>query len=167
MGLPFQTVKTFTTHLSKDEVIGFIRERLSRKSRFLFITTSDYVGSIEGRTFNFYKNFNARYGRSNPKIKGTISTENHTTVEIKISPHYLRVLFFLIFPCVFIPTAILSDQMTINGVLREPELIERISFGLIGGGGPIIWCYFDSIRPIKKAEVWITEKLKLKVKSPR
>jgi hypothetical protein len=73
----------------------------------------------------------------------------------------------MIFPCVFIPSAILSDQMTINGVLRKPELIERIGFGLFGGGGPMIWCYFDSIRPIKEAELWIVEKLKLKEIHPR
>jgi hypothetical protein len=50
--------------------------------------------------------------------------------------------------------------MTINGVLREPKLIERISFGLFGGVVPMIWCYFDSIGPIKETEQWIIEKLK-------
>lgn len=165
MRLPFQIVKTFTTSYSKDEVIGFVRERLNRKSKVLFISTSDYVGSIEGRTFQLYKNFNSRSGPAYSKIKGIVLIENPTTIEIRITPHYLRILFFMIFPCVFIPGAILSNQMTINGVLREPELIERVGFGLFGGVVPMIMCYFDSIRPIKKTEQWITEKLKLKEKS--
>ncbi len=162
MKLPFQTVKTFTTILSKDEVICFVRERLNRRSKFLLFSSNDYVGAIESKRFKFYKSFNTRHGRANPKIKGTIVNENPTTVEIQIAPHYLRVLFFMIFPCVFIPTAILSSQMTINGVLREPEMLERIGFGLFGGVGPMIWCYFDSIRPIKETELWIRQKLMLK-----
>lgn len=166
MRLPFQIVKTFTTIHSREEVISFVRERLNRKSKVFFISSSDYVGSIKGKEFKLYKNFNARSGRANPKIKGTIVSENPTTIEIRISPHYLRVLFFMIFPCAFIPAAILSEQITINGVLREPELFERIEFGLFGGGGPMIWCYFDSIRPIKETELWITEKLKLEEKTP-
>ncbi len=55
--------------------------------------------------------------------------------------------------------------MKIGGVLREPEISERIFFALFGGGVPIIWCYFDSILPIKETERWLTEKLKLKEKS--
>ncbi len=165
MKLPFQTVKTFTTTLSKDEVIGFVRERLNRQSKILFISSNDYVGSIDGRSFKLYKNFNGRYGRSNPKISGTITTTDPVTIDIKISPHYIRLLFFSIFPIVFVPAAIFSDQMTINGVLREPEMSERLFFALFGGGGPMIWCYLDSIRPIKETELWIKEKLKLTEKT--
>jgi hypothetical protein len=160
MSPPFQVSKTFTTSLKRDEVINFVRERLNKQSKVLFISSKDYVGSINGRNFNLYKNFNSRYGGSNPKIKGTITTENPTTIDIKIAPHYLRIAFFMIFPIVFIPAAILSDQMTINGVLKEPEISERILFGLFGGG-PMIWCYFDSIRPIKETELWIKQKLGL------
>lgn len=161
MRLPFQVVKTFTTQYSREEVLAFVQERLNRKSKLLFISFVEYIGSIKGATFSFYKNFNPSHGLSNPKIKGTILSESPTTIKVQISPHYLRVLFFLLFPCVFIPAAITSDEITIDGVLREPELFERILIGLFGGGGPLIFCYFDSIRPIKKAERWITDKLKL------
>ena len=51
--------------------------------------------------------------------------------------------------------------MTINGALRETELSERIMFGLFGGGAQMVWCYFDSIRPIKETELWIRGKLGL------
>ena len=161
MRLPFQVKKTFLTTLSKDEVIGFVMERLSKRSKFLFLSSKVYVGSIKGTTFNFYRNFDRKYGRSNPKILGTILASDPTTIDIVISPHYFRILFFLIFPMVFIPAAILSEEMTINGIIREPTLSERITFALFGGGMPTIWCYFDSIRPIKQTEYWIREKLKL------
>jgi hypothetical protein len=164
MKLPFQIRKTFTTALSEDDIIKFVRERLNRRHRLLFLSSPEYVGSIDGKSFKIYRNFDARYGRSNPKVHGTIMSSNPTTIEIKVSPHYLRILFFSIFPIVFVPAAILSDQMTINGVLREPELSDRIFCALFGGGGPTIWCYFDSIRPIKETEDWITEKLGLKEK---
>ena len=162
MNLPFQLRKTFTTTHSQEVIIEFIQERLSRKSKVLFITWSEYIGSITGKSFNFYKNFNVRRGPSNPKISGTITAINPTTIDIKISPHYFRVLLFLICPIVFVPVAILNSQMTINGVLRAPYIYERIVLGLIGSGIPIIWCYFDSIRPIKKAELWLKEALGLK-----
>jgi hypothetical protein len=121
MQLPFQLIKTFTTSLSSDEVLAFVKERLNRKHKFPFLSSNEYIGSIDDSSFNLYKAFNSKYGRSNPKVSGTIISDNPTTIEIKISPHYFRVLFFLTFPLVFIPGAIFSDQMTINGVLREPE----------------------------------------------
>lgn len=102
MRLPFQLIKTFTTSLSQDEVFAFVQERLNRKNKFLFFSSNECVGSNDNSFFKFYKNFNGRYGRSNPKISGTIISANPTTIEIKISPHYFRVLFFLVFPLVFV-----------------------------------------------------------------
>jgi hypothetical protein len=160
--LPFQIKKTFSTTLSKEEVLSFVKERLARRHKVLFGSSPEYSGSVSENSFIFYRIFNAQHGRANPKISGKIKSFNPTVIEVKVSPHYWRISFFLIFPLVFIPVSFLSDQMTINGVLKEPELSERIFFGLFGGGMPTIWCYFDSIRPIKSTERWLREKLSLK-----
>ena len=161
MKLPFQIVKIFTTRLSSSEVMSSISNLLDEKSKFLFIPLNDNIGSIARNSFQFYKTYNIRSGPANPWIKGVIVMENPTTIEIKISPHWHRVIFFMIFPVIFIPTAFLDSQMTINGILREPTFLERIAVVLFGGIGPIIWCYLDSIRPIKIAENWIKDRLML------
>jgi hypothetical protein len=165
MSLPFQTTKTFITTLSKDDIIEFVRERLNRRDKFLFISSREYIGSINGRTFKFHRIFNFRSSPAYPKISGVITASDPTILEITITPHYFRILFFLIFPMVFIPSAFLTDHMTINGVFRAPELSERVSFALFGGVGPLIWCYFDSIRPIRKTELWLKEHLNLTEKT--
>jgi len=91
-------------------------------------------------------------------------SDNTTQINIKIYPHIFKVLFFLTFPAIFIPVAIFSDQMTINGEIRMPEFSERIFFALFGGGIPLVWLYFDSIRPIKRTESWIRNELELEIK---
>jgi hypothetical protein len=67
----------------------------------------------------------------------------------------------LIFPIVCIPTALFTSEMKINGVLRAPELFQRMLMGVLAGGGPLVWCYLDSIRPIKRTEAWLREELQL------
>jgi len=53
------------------------------------------------------------------------------------------------------------DEITINDVLKKPNLQDHFLFSL-GGIVPGIWCYIGFIRPIKKTELWIVEKLNLK-----
>ncbi len=164
MRLPFQTLKTFRTSLSAEEVIAFVQERLSRRTKVLFFSQRDYAGSINGMAFNLYRKFHFS-GRSFARIKGAVLSADPTLIEIKIFPHYWRILFFMIFPCVFLPSAILNDQMMINGVLRKPELAEKRIWSGLFGIGPMVWCYFDCIRPIYEAEKWLIDKLALKEKS--
>ena len=165
MKLPFQIHKTFTTTLSQEEVMYFVRELLNRRSKFLFISSKDYTGSIDGSSFNVNKIYNSRSGPAYPKVKGTIININPTTIEIKITPNYSRIFFFSIFPIIFLTGVFIADKMTINNVLREPEFFERVLFGLFAGVGPMIWCYFDNIRPIKHTESWIIKKLGLEERS--
>ena len=164
MKLPFEIEKSYTTYLTTEEVMNFIRGRLKKRKDGLFGGSLMYFGSLQENSFRFYKVFNARTGPGNPTIRGTITEGSRTTIAIRITPHYFRILFFMLFPCVFIPEAILMDSMSVNGVLRVPDSSERIWVALFGGVGPLIWCYFDSIRPIHITEKWLKSKLKLEEK---
>ena len=159
--------KTFISPLSKEEVFTFVYDKLNSQSKFLFFSSNDYGGHVDENYFKFYKKFNENSGPAYPKIIGTIKSEYPTTIEIKIKPHYFRIAFFLIFPLVFIPNSLINYQMIINCTLRTPELYERILFALFGGGLPLLWCYFDCIRPIKKTEAWLRKELQLsEIKPP-
>ena len=94
-----------------------------------------------------------------PLIKMKIESENPIIADVKFTPSYFSILFFAIFVVVFIPAAFFAEKWNINDVLREPTLPERFLFSL-GGIIPGIWCYLQFIRPIKKTEKWLVEKLK-------
>jgi hypothetical protein len=161
LDFPVSLVKTFTTRLSKEEVISFVRERINSRTKFLFLSMKDYKGSISGNTFELQKAYSSQHSPSFPKIQGKVISGNPTTVELEISPPYFRILFFLIFPTLFVPAFVFSDEITINGVLRTPSIIERISFAGVMGIGPLVWCFFDCIWPIWKAEKWLKQELSL------
>ena len=161
MSLTISIHKTFITPLSKEDLLTFVNNKINSKSRFLFFSSNDYNGSIKENKFKFYRKFNIKLGPAYPKVIGYIKSESPTVLEIKIKPHYFRVAFFLIFPIIFISSALFSLQMTINGVLRPPVFYERLFLALFGGGLPLLWCYFDSIRPVKKTEAWLQQEWQL------
>jgi len=101
------------------------------------------------------------FSESFPIINMKVESQNPIIADIRFTPSYFSILFFLVFVVVFIPAAFFAEKWTINDVLREPTLPERFLFSL-GGIIPAIWCYLQFIRPIKKTEKWLIEKLKLK-----
>ncbi len=114
-----------------------------------FIDRNTY--GLDGFTFERY-----------PVIEGIYFSENPLVINILIKPRYFTIIFFSLFVLTFIPVAIFADKMTINGVFKSPSIVERMLFSL-GGIIPGLWCYFGYIRPVKKAENWIVQKLNLSV----
>jgi hypothetical protein len=97
-----------------------------------------------------------------PIIQGKFIEDSPTTVNLKFIPNYIMIVFFFIVATCFLYASIFLPKMTINDVLRVPTIFERILFVCIGCIVPLLWCFFGYIRPIKKAETWILERLNLK-----
>lgn len=165
MKLPFSIDRYFTTHLSKTQIAEELNSlRTEKKFGGLrtdkFITNTSESGFIIGRNTYGVDGFTLE---QYPVIEGIYFSESPVIINILIKPSYFTILFFSIFVFTFIPVAIFIDKMTINGVFRSPTIIERILFGFVGGIIPGLWCYFGYIRPVKKAERWIVQKLSLSI----
>lgn len=160
MRLPFQIKKTYSTPFSQQEILHFVQNRLNGNTRQSYFSSGNYMGSIKENRFKLKKKRFSKNSPSYPQIKGSIIADKPTEITIKITPSYLVMLFFLVFPLIFLPVAIFSDEIRINGVLREPKLYERFLIGFLALL-PLILGYFKVIRPIKQTEAWIKKKLLL------
>lgn len=165
MKLPFSIDGYFTTHLSKAQIAEELNSlRTEKKFGGLrtdkFITNTSESGFMIGRNTYGIDGFTLE---QYPVIEGIYFSESPLTINILIKPSYFTILFFSMFVLTFIPVAIFIDKMTINGVFRPPTIIERALFAFIGGIIPGLWCYFGYVRPVKKAERWIVQKLNLSI----
>ena len=162
MKLPFTIIKKYKTFLTKEEIfdsIGNVKsERLLKGLRF-----DQFSSVISENSFQLQReSFGLDIVLENyPLISCKIENENPTIVALVIKPNYLNIVFFTVVVLVFICCSIFMDEFTINDVLKKPNLQERFLMSL-GGIVSGIWCYFGFIRPIKKTENWIVEKLNLK-----
>jgi hypothetical protein len=167
MILPFSIDRYYTTHLSKSQITkeldGLVTEKKFRGLRTdKIVTSTSESGFMIGRNTYGVDGFTLE---QYPVIQGIYFSERPLTINILIKPNYFIIFFFAIFVFTFIPAGIFIDKMTINGVFRSPTITERFLFAGVGGIMPGLWCYFGYIRPIKKAENWIVEKLELDIAS--
>lgn len=165
MKLPFTIDRYYSSDLSKNQVIedmtnlapikkfkGMRIDHFQEENTETSFVVERFTSGLDGFTLEQY-----------PVIEGFYISEKPLILNIVIKPNYLTLLFFSLFVFTFIPASIFLDKMTINGVLRSPSILERLLFAGVGGLMPALWAYFGYIRPIKKAENWIVEKLRLNV----
>lgn len=138
---------------------------LSSKSKILFFTIHHYYGHVKGLEFRFspYGNYQTRLLA--PMIRGQISNDHPTIVDLKFQLPIIPGFFLVMFPLMFVPSLLTSDEMTINGVLREPTMNERIGFTFFSLGVPAFIYYMNFIRPLQKLHRVIKAKLKLEEKA--
>jgi hypothetical protein len=163
MKLPFSIDRYYTTHLSKEQVTQELNILVSEK-KFGGLRTDEFVTQTSESGFLIGRNTYGVDGftlEQYPVIEGIYFSDKPVTINIQIRPNYFTIIFFSLFVFTFIPAGIFIDRMTINGVFRSPTIAERFFFAGLGGGIPALLCYFGYIRPIKKAEAWIVEKLGL------
>lgn len=162
MKLPFTIIKKYKTSLDKEDIFKIIGEVKSEKL-FKGFRIDNFRSVILENSFKLQRDsFGLDLTVENyPSITCEIEKENPTIVKLAIKPYYHDIAFFLIFVVVFISVAIFCNEITINDILKKPNLYERFLFSL-GGIIPGIWCYIGFIRPIKKTQKWIVEKLNLK-----
>lgn len=153
---------TFTTILSPSDVRSSIQQLFDTRSKFLFFSIKRYSGSINRNEFTLRAHTGDYVGMflMAPKIKGYIHGENPTMVDLRIVIPYFLIFFYLSFAMAFIALAFVNE-MNINGVVREPELWERLGFALSGLILPSIAFYHTTLRPVKLIEARLKEKLLL------
>jgi len=82
-------------------------------------------------------------------------------LNLKLVPNYFSIAFFLFFVITFTSVALFSNKDNLGFSPSDSEIIKRLANFIGGAGVPGIWCYLRYIRPIKKTEQWIKEKLHL------
>jgi hypothetical protein len=162
MKLPFTIEKLYTTKFSFDEIV----QELENKNSIKYLgglRVDKYKHDIVDKEFYVqrYSNGIDAFLEYFPLIKGEIVNENPTRIFLTLKPSYFTIIFFSIFVFCFGYAGVFIDTWTINGVRRPPTLSERFFIVLLGSGIPFLWCYLQYIRPIKKAEKWIVEKLEM------
>jgi hypothetical protein len=159
--LPFTILRKYKTDLTYSEIKKILDEKTPEKY-LLGMKIDKYEYEENNKTIKIqrYSLGVDAFLESFPLIKMKIETENPIIANVKFTPSYFSILFFAIFVVIFIPAAFFVEKWNINDVLREPTLPERFLFAL-AGIIPGIWCYLQFIRPIKKTEKWLVEKLKL------
>ena len=165
MKLPFSVDNFYTTHLSKSQVTEELNSLTTLKT-FNGLRTDKFASIVSESGFIIQQNTYGLDGftlEQHPVIEGLYFSDRPLVINILIKPSYSTILFFALFVFLFIPAGVFVDTMTINGVLRSPSILERFLFAGVGGIIPGLWCYFGYIRPIKKSEKWIVEKLSLRL----
>ncbi|WP_027375819.1 hypothetical protein [Kaistella palustris] len=161
--LPFSIYNKYETDLSYTEIINTLENK----------KTEYYLNGLQIVKYNYnvtYRNILVqRYSEGLdvvievfPLVEMKIESENPTKLKTKIHPNYRGIIFLSIFTLVFSLASIFENRWTFNGVSRDPTILERFLFFFGGGIIPAVWCYLQFIRPIKKTEKWLIEKLKLK-----
>lgn len=107
-------------------------DQLQRKSKLLFTSFRELHGSVRGAEFDISQSKRSSWFAH--RIIGQILSESQTVIKLTFSFPLLIVILFCIMPAIVIIQAVsaiwMSDVATINGVLREPALSERIMFSL-------------------------------------
>lgn len=165
MKLPLALSKTYTTDLTKEEVLGFVHERLNRKHKTLFISIPEFKGSIQDSTFELRQIIGRYPGNNSVKIAGKILSTNPTQIQLTVRPLtliYIQLIFLLIFMIFFIKIGLNADTITVNGVEQMATLSDRLLIIGLSSILPLFVFFFLCIRPVRKTEKWLKEKWKLR-----
>lgn len=159
--LPFTISNKYKSEFDYGEVINILNEKKTeRHFKGTKIDKYVYKENMDGFIIQRYSIGLDIFSEYYPAIKMKVENKNPIITTIKFIPHYFDILFYFVCATAFISAPFLYNEMTINGVVRRPTLVERFLFGQIGvviG----LFCYFRHIRPIRKTEKWLCEKLKL------
>lgn len=120
--------KTYTTPLSRDEALAVVQEMISSTSKFLFITIRHYFGEVKGSGFLFTTYSGLPTALMVPQIKGQVTDQQPTYIKLKLQLPIIPAIFLLIVPVLFVPGLLTMEEMTINGVVREPTIVLPLYF---------------------------------------
>jgi hypothetical protein len=158
---------TFTTLKSQAEVSSVINELLATKTKVIFFSVRHYAGSVTNNEFTIGKYITGSSEFVTMKVRGQVFSGNPTMVNLRFGMPFaivMMVTFFTVASGFAAFTTLTIDEMTINGVLREPSTAERIFFSLFCSAIPTIIFYFNFIFPTQKLQRVLEEKLQLERK---
>lgn len=115
-------------------------------------------------SFTSKRTFTTSFSEQQALIKGKVTREDRTVVDLKFHLPIIPAFFLLVLPLMFLPSFFTMDEMTINGVLREPTMNERIGWALFFIGIPALLYYTNFIRPLQKLHRVLKNKLRLEKK---
>lgn len=154
MAVPF-IKKDFKTHLTSDQIAEVLERRNVYNLNGWKIPRRHekdyYIRLIEKNRQYFIVE---KYG---VRIKGNILSGFPATIKLKVilNAHLIVRLFFVTTIILF---PFLSRTIVVDGIRTEPDVLPRLLFSIIGGGGFfILSIYLDLI----KAQKWLIEKLLL------
>jgi hypothetical protein len=165
--LSFTSQKTFTTSFSEQQTLNTIQGMFSLNSKILFFTIRHYFGHMNGQEFVLSTYNGYQTGLLVPMVKGKVAHDDQTVVGLKFQLPIIPTFFLLVLPLMFIPIFFTVDEMTINGVLKEPTMNERIGWALFSIGVPALLYYLNCIRPLQKLHRVFKSKLKLEERAQR
>lgn len=151
--------------MSAQQTLTVVEEMLASKSKILFFTIRHYFGHLEGQEFLFstYNGYQTRL--LVPVVKGKVTYNNQTVVDLKFQFPIIPAFFLLVLPLIFLPSFFTIGEMTINDVLREPTMNERIGWALFFIGVPSLLYYLNFVRPLKKLQTVLKNNLRLEERS--
>lgn len=161
MALPFSFTNTYTTPLTRDQLLTLLSRLQPSSKLFQLYEVDNYAAELSDQGFILRHAHPRQNLPAMPPIVGEIIQEHPTTIRVTIAPSYFVVAIMLLFSVGFGLAALFSDNWTINAVHRAPVLTERVEILLGAGGGPLVLGYVCAIRPVKKAKDWLVEKLAL------
>ncbi|TGE20998.1 hypothetical protein [Hymenobacter metallicola] len=162
MTFPFTHTKVYTTALTHDQLVTLLSRLHPTRQHSQFYQVDNYSADLIRSGFVLRNAYPRQNLPAMPTIRAEITQSHPVTIRLKITPNYFLIAFLLLFPLIFIPSALFSDDWTINGIHRAPVLAERLEILLTGGGIPLLLCYVGVILPVQKAEDWIVKKLMLR-----
>jgi hypothetical protein len=91
-------------------------------------------------------------------VKGTVTYNDQTIVDLKFQLPIVPAFFQLVLPLIFLPSFFTIDEMTIDGVLREPTMNERIGWALFFIAVPSLLYYLNFCTTTAEAAAGSQEK---------
>jgi hypothetical protein len=152
--------KTYESRFSIAEIQAWLTYAEERKAGF-WIKTKTYEVKRVASSFAIKKRGAGINGTIYPWVKGEILDGNPVKVQLSIRPAYFLLAFLSVIFVFLLRYVWVSNKMTINGVHREAELSEKIFITLFLVALPELIGYFQAIRPVCTAEIWISKKLHL------
>lgn len=162
--MPFLSIssrKTFTTTLSVEQAIEAVQEMLSSRQQIFSFKLKQYSGKINGSEFSVAAKTLPDFGFLKPGIEGSIKAQERTVVELKRHLPIIPMSPFIIVLFVAVPSILLDEQMTINGVLREPTAWERYGFAFLMPATVVALFLGIYLPPIRSLQNELRKRLRL------
>jgi hypothetical protein len=152
MKFPIRFTGRYRTDLTKDEVLARIHGLLNSESRLLFFNVYRYYGDVSENEFTIFRQRFDWWGMMSCRVKGTISNENGTVVQTRLTIPWAIVVVFVFITVTSLPVFLTADEITINGEARPADFSWRVIMFLLGFILPACMMCAIAILPAKFTE---------------
>ncbi len=158
----FRIRKKYRSAKNVEQIRDFFNFLAQKEDEALFGNRKKYKVKNTGADAWYVRKLGAaRNGPDYPSIKIEIKSTYPSIVSLCITTSAILVIFYILFPLIFIFSAILADKIIINGVNSRPSLEDRLFFALFPFAIISVLAYFKSIKPVKNTEQWLVNELLL------